>query len=546
MRYIILCLFLSVLISDIQAQDPPVKWDQVRNPRTDQPATAGRLWFTRDMGRSPWGAFYLTGYSGRADTARLLRTYSSNANPGLSVPIYAPVGDTLDFVWGTSLAFSQTDVFVSGLFKGAIEFDENNIFVSQDEGRDAFLASYSPGGFMRWAVSLGDNFEEKLPVIGITEDDRLSLALRTADTLFRPIEIRTFDRLGNKLDSVKINHSPEVDDILFDKKGNLFLAGKINAPSRIGGNLILPNGIEDFYLTKYRADGSMSWLTHAGTGGEAAATAIEVGDDGRLYFAAQFGLNAPAGDTLTLFDSTYYTTRGSDILVGALDTSGQLLWSQHIHRGLGGFSTGMRITDITINDQDVYMAGSFMDGPTIIGDTTIQTSGFDPVVLAFSTKGVFHWATRFGTANDDEGLRIANIRPKEIFVTGVLNNLKDTLDASFGDIVFPVSTKFDPFLATLHDLYIPPVTSIETDIPGDWNLFPNPANDRIYLRWSGTMEPVRKLSLSDVQGRTLFSQKVQPSLAGQEAINLHELAPGFYFLKVQVGSRFWVKSFQKL
>jgi hypothetical protein len=544
MRFLILITLLSAAIIT-QAQSPWVDWLQVRNPRADAPASAGQLFIARDMAQAPWETIYLTGFNGRADSALILRTYSENGNPGLGVKILPPAGESLDFVWGTSLTFSGADVFVSGLFEGSIEFAPGNVIRSRDGSRDAFLAAYSPSGLLRWARSLGDNFEERLPVIGITEDERLSLALRTADTLYRPIEIRTFDRLGNPLDSVKVEHAPAVSDLAFDGQGNLYLSGKLQYRSIIGGKEEVPFGNEDFYLCKYNADGSLAWLVHQGAEGEVGPTALEVGDDGTLYFAVSLGLGSAGGDSIALGDSVYITTGRNDIFITAVDTSGTPLWAKHIFRNDPGFSSAMQIKDIEQVNQKLFMTGSFMDGITVIGDTSIRTQKFDPVILKFNTAGDFHWAARGGTSNGDEGLRLTAINERIVFVAGVLNDLKDTLNASFGNIDFTVSRKFTPFLARLDDIYVPPVTSNGPELDGIWKLFPNPASDQLYLSWEAAASPVHAVSLFDIHGRRLRHYRPVPSLSGKLRVDLGGLPPSVYILKARSGTQVFVRELMK-
>ena len=539
-----LIIFLN-LLSMTLAQSPWVDWQQVRNPREDAPASAGQLFVARDMDQAPWETIYLTGFSGRADSALILRTYSENGNPGLGVPILPPAGDSLHFVWGTSITFSGADVFVSGLFEGAIEFAPGNVIRSQNGSRDAFLAAYSPSGLLRWARSLGDNFEERLPVIGMTEDERLSLALRTADTLYRPIEIRTFDRLGNRLDSVKVEHSPAVSDLAFDGEGNLYLAGKLQYRSIIGGQEANPEGHEDFYVCKYGADGTMQWLVHRGAEGEAGPVSLEVGEDGTVYFAVSIGLGSFGGDSISLGDSVYVTTGRNDMFISAIDTGGTVSWAKHIYRDLQGYSNAMKINDIEQVGDKLFMTGSFMDGVTIIGDTAIRTQKFDPVVLKFNTAGDFHWAARAGTNNGDEGLRLTATNTRNVFISGVLNDLKDTLDASFGNITFAVSRKFTPFLAQFEDIFIPPVTSISSDITGNWKLFPNPVQDQLFFSWSGVEAPVTAVSLYDMHGRRLRHYRPFPATGGELRLDVSGLPPAVYLLKATVGKEVFLKELVK-
>jgi hypothetical protein len=272
---------------------------------------------------------------------------------------------------------------------------------------------------------------------------------------------------------------------------------------------------------------------------------VEIGEDGTVYFAVSAGLGSSGGDSVRLGDETFVTTGRNDMFITAIDTAGTVKWVKHIFRDANGFSNAMQIKDIEQIGNKLLMTGSFMDGTTIIGDTSIRTRDFDPIVMRFSTEGDLHWVARAGTSNGDEGLRLTAIDDKKVYLAGVLNDLKDTLDASFGTINFEVNRKFTPFLAQFEDIYVPPISSNAPPLEGQWSLFPNPAGEQLFFTWGKLSSPLQQVSIYDLNGRRLRHFELDQSLDGELRIDLSRLPASMYILKAKLEDQVFVREFMK-
>jgi hypothetical protein len=64
-----------------------------------------------------------------------------------------------------------------------------------------------------------------------------------------------------------------------------------------------------------------------------------------------------------------------------------------------------------------------------------------------------------------------------------------------------------------------------------FNLFPNPANDKLYIKMPGhRMNPVW-LSIMDMSGRQILIKEILPGVT-EELINTSTLKPGFYAVRL--------------
>ena len=72
-------------------------------------------------------------------------------------------------------------------------------------------------------------------------------------------------------------------------------------------------------------------------------------------------------------------------------------------------------------------------------------------------------------------------------------------------------------------------------------LFPNPASEKIYLDFPGEEASGNEVSVYDLTGRKLFSEKIA---AGDNAVDISTLAQGMYFLEIKNDKGIVLKKFE--
>jgi hypothetical protein len=77
------------------------------------------------------------------------------------------------------------------------------------------------------------------------------------------------------------------------------------------------------------------------------------------------------------------------------------------------------------------------------------------------------------------------------------------------------------------------LVSASTITKTDFSIYPNPANDRIFVQPGVQMEGTVNLSISDLTGRVVYSTTFWNTIAGQAiSINTAGLAEGVYVLQL--------------
>lgn len=75
------------------------------------------------------------------------------------------------------------------------------------------------------------------------------------------------------------------------------------------------------------------------------------------------------------------------------------------------------------------------------------------------------------------------------------------------------------------------------EVSNDLKIYPNPANEFIEIE---SYNPIEKVELISVNGRLLKSFKTN-----FERLNISNVKPGFYFLRITVDHQLYMKSFVK-
>lgn len=185
---------------------------------------------------------------------------------GVDFDFALPIGN------GTSAAAANAvaadvhgSTFVTGSFRGTVDFDPNN--VHQDSAdvltalgthSDIFIAKYSPSGVLEWARSMGS------------------------------------DNLGNI-------ESERGMDLIVDSTGNAYITGDFYRQVTMGATNLTSNGGSDAFVAKVDASGEVLWASSWGTAGSDVGRYLAFAADGDLLVTSAAPNNATP---LQKFDSS--------------------------------------------------------------------------------------------------------------------------------------------------------------------------------------------------------------------------------------------------
>ena len=67
------------------------------------------------------------------------------------------------------------------------------------------------------------------------------------------------------------------------------------------------------------------------------------------------------------------------------------------------------------------------------------------------------------------------------------------------------------------------------------DMYPNPASDKVTIRFSTLPNEETKISISDMMGRELQSRIAQNA---SETLDIHDLKPGIYLVRTEINYNF--------
>ncbi len=457
-------------------------------PDTDQ---AQRLGVDRDNN------IYVTGYIGESGAS-----FGSGANTG----VITSAGNTDCFVakydaegtflWARSMGGpgidqgcglgvdSSGNVYVTGFFpaEGAYFGSGAGADTLQSAGwEDVFLAKYDTKGDYQWSASIG----------GAGGDYGWGIAA--------------------------------------DEEGNVYVTGHFEKEAYFGSgadaDTIISAGNADVFLAKYDADGTYRWTNRIGGTGIDQSRDVAVDVKGNVYITGYFEGVAdfgPSDHTETL------TTMGnSDVFVARYDHgSGHCLWAKSMGGTGYDYSYGVAVDP----GSNVYFAGFFplagayfgsgsdLDTLTSAGSTDVFVAKLSPECALFPEISVngfdLSTTTPFGTYQwllEDEPIPGAT----------------DSVYAVTANGDYRVIVSADNVCVDTSDVY--KVTNWKTTINAvgqmgkDIQVYPNPSNDRIYIKNAGSSS---KIQLCSVDGRSLMRH------SGVTEIAIADLADGLYLLRI--------------
>ena len=381
--------------------------------------------------------------------------------------------------------------------------------------------------------------------------------------------------------------SPDgIGNLATDLSGNIFIVGSFTG-SLVFGSVGIENfntvGAET-YLVKYDPLGNVLWAKQSHTGGyvgfdEAGVVATDM--SGNVYITGGFGSDTMYFDSLSITNPIPVTT--SMIFLAKYDPSGNPVWAKS-----AGDSGVSQANSLAIDDSgSIYITGSFESPQLIIGSITLNNAdavlGTDDIFLAkYSAGGIPVWAARAGGTDGDYPAQIVLDGAGYLYITGqflssslsfgttTLSNsgiflakytaaegdpvmAKESLVAdanswaaplakdNFGHIYVagafdsPIkldsialsdsaAPNYDIFLAKYG--YLPSGIATVNMVGHDFNIYPNPTNNRIII--SGT-DNITNVTIFNVSGQTVYDQGHNATMV---QINIAYLPAGMYFVKV--------------
>lgn len=387
----LLSLALALALAGCPTPDNPFG-PPVTPPPGGSPALALRLGGpgddrVRDVVVDGSGNTYVTGqFAGTVDfdPSGTTQALTSLGEDDVFLARYSPTGA---LAWAVRLGGSGQDsvgalaldpagnLVLGGSYTGTADFDPTatTVAFTSNGGRDAWLASFSSAGTLRWARGFGGSADEA------------------------------------------------VLDVAAAGTGALYAAGHFSGTSPVDpgqGIAVISAGDQDGFLASWTAAGTLRWAISVGGTGADAAHAVATGAGGAVFLGGAFSGAAdlaPGAATVAVISAG-----GTDGFVARYDEAGAVAWA----RGFGGPADDqVRPGGLAaLADGSTYATGDFTGtadfdgGAAVLARTSLgQADGF---VVRHGPDGALVWALTMGGAEDDAGLSAAVAANGGVIVTG--------------------------------------------------------------------------------------------------------------------------------
>ncbi|MBK9800075.1 MAG: SBBP repeat-containing protein [Bacteroidetes bacterium] len=245
------------------------------------------------------------------------------------------------------------NVYLTGYFKGAVDFDPSNgvsLLTSGGTAENIFFAKYTANGKLSWAKQIGD--ANKSAGLAIQTDDtgnvyllsnfELSLSIdydpgagtsNMTGQGFKTIVLSKYTSNGDYVWAKSINGNADnyAHSMRLDEAGNIFIAGRFDGitdfdPSAAAATLTSIGAYNGFFA-KYTNQGNYMWANQLSgvISGEIDVNDLTLDNLGNLYLSGNYKTSCD-------FDPSPATTirsndGNSDFYVGKYTENGVLLWA---------------------------------------------------------------------------------------------------------------------------------------------------------------------------------------------------------------------------
>ena len=211
--------------------------------------------------------------------------------------------------------------------------------------------------------------------------------------------------------------------IVVDDNFNVYVSGKASGNMKIynsGNDTIELTNSENFFLSKFDANGDLAWYTQMNAGGNwSQENSLCIDNNGNILNAGIYNdyISCTIGGSVVQL-----TAQGSAMFFSKIDPSGNIIWL----KGLQGGSITSVTTDISNN---IYITGTTFGNTDFDPSSSIyipQAYGYGDIFIAkYDPNGNFIWVETMGGSGNEAANTIKVDNIGNIYTTGNFNVLCD-------------------------------------------------------------------------------------------------------------------------
>ncbi len=394
-------------------------------------------------------------------------------------------GTEQDRCWGVAVD-GAGNVNITGRFYNTALVEDTSI--TSAGGEDIFIIQYDSSGNLNWLKRIGDVWGDEGQSIAVDTignvyvkgkfsgtviiDDETLYDNGNGDVLFAKFDIN-----GN-LQWVKQIGGSESDgdwynqwenNVVVNSVGEIIIGMSFQGTMDYEGNSLVTNGEQDILIAKYDSAGNLLWYDQIGGPDTERPRYLEVDNNDNVI-----AICLMEGDIIEPFSMPLLFSPREKFVV-KYDSTGNLLWANHIGGTSGTISSGLAID----NQNQILISGLRSGGiPLIINESLLPVSDDDQVTyLALLDEDGFLIGYEHALSTFENWAMAAEYSSlNRMYITG---GLKET--NTFGDTTLFSTGERDVYygeinVANLTDVPPPFTISSVADVPDD-------QGSRVFVSW---------------------------------------------------------------
>lgn len=357
---------------------------------------------------------------------------------------------------GSAIAYDKSgNILLAGSFSGTINLGGTTLTSAGMD--DAFVAKFTPAGQLLWAKRFGDGQVQVASGIGadangnvyVTGNFKGSInfggsALNANGTLFTDIYLAKLTSDGNHVWSKHFGdeYVQTARGLAVDAAGNAILVGSFQLTVNFGGGNLMSAGAFDGFVAKYDTAGAHQWSRKYGNEADQYVRSVALDATGNVY------VSGDAAGAIDFGGGAMSATSNPSAFVAKLDSLGNATWAKLSNGTMAGNAKGNAVA--VGPNGDVVVGGNFK-GTFDMGGEPVENLGTDDAfVTLYSAAGVHKYTQTYGDGESQSATGVAIASNGEVFVGG---NFSGTIDLGGGAVTSAGS--FDGFLARLNSTGCP-------------------------------------------------------------------------------------------